>query len=207
MENISNVTFTSTGTGTLNGNGATWWGFPGIGYIIRKENRPKLLEIASSRNILVENLFFKNSPYWTFWAHDVHGLEVRFTDIDNRRTDLDYHDIIDMTAFNTDGFDVTGEDVWIHDCNIWNQDDTIAVKDNSKNMLFERINASGIGLTIGSIGRSTVENITFRDCYMHNTFKGVYMKFRDAGNITDVLYENILIENPNQWGIWIGPAQ
>ena len=26
-----------------------------------------------------------------------------------------------MTAFNTDGFDVSGKNVWIHDCQIWNQ--------------------------------------------------------------------------------------
>ena len=29
--------------------------------------------------------------------------------------------VIDMTAFNTDGFDVSGKNVWIHDCQIWNQ--------------------------------------------------------------------------------------
>ncbi len=64
-----------------------------------------------------------------------------------------------------------GKNVWIHDCEVWNQDDTIAVKDGSENMLFERITASGVGLTIGSIGSSTVRNITFRDCYMPNTYK------------------------------------
>jgi hypothetical protein len=36
------------------------------------------------------------------------------------------------------------------------------VKDSSSNMLFERLTASGLGLTIGSIGGSTVKNITFR---------------------------------------------
>ena len=36
---------------------------------------------------------------------------------------------------------------------------------------FERITASGVGLTIGSIGGSTVRNITFRDCYMHRSYK------------------------------------
>ena len=36
--------------------------------------------------------------------------------------------MIDITAFNTDGFDVTGRNVWIHDCVVWNQDDCIAVK-------------------------------------------------------------------------------
>ena len=132
-----------------------------------------------------------------------------------------------MTAFNTDGFDVTGRNVWIHDCTVWNQDDCIAVKvnniesnmnrcdifkDNSENMLFERITASGIGLTIGSIGNSIVNNITFRDCYMHHTWKGIYLKFRDGdvstgGRISNVLYENIYMDSPEQFAIWLGPAQ
>merc|ERR1712188_758 len=43
---------------------------------------------------------------------------------------------------------------------------------------------------------------------MHNTYKGIYTKFRgDGGSIADVTYENIVIENPSQWAIWIGPAQ
>ena len=50
-------------------------------------------------------------------------------------------------------------------------------------MLFERIEASGIGLTIGSIGGSTNNNITFRDCHMHKTGKGIYMKFRGDGGV------------------------
>jgi polygalacturonase len=132
--------------------------------------------------------------------------------VDARRLSDSWDDgrnLIDLTAFNTDGFDVTGNNVWIHDCNIWNQDDCIAVKDGSQNMLFERINASGVGLTIGSIGGSTVRNITFRDCHMHHTFKGIYLKFREDTNglIADVLYENIFMDTPEQWPIWIGPAQ
>ena len=30
-----------------------------------------------SRDLLFENWFFKDSPYWTFWVHDVDGLEVK----------------------------------------------------------------------------------------------------------------------------------
>lgn len=70
-----------------------------------------------------------------------------------------------------DGFDVSGNNVWIHDCVVWNQDDSFCVKDGSTNMVFERINASGVGLTIGSIGDSVVKNITFRDAYMQNSIK------------------------------------
>ncbi|CAF4413251.1 unnamed protein product, partial [Adineta steineri] len=148
------------------------------------------------------------------------------TDVDARvNPDIHYHDHNELQAFNTDGFDVAGTNVWIHDCNIWNDDDCIAVKEQSstsihspcsENMLFERINASGVGLTIGSIGPSAshtcVRNITFRDSTMYNTFKGIYLKSRPGalghtGEITNVTYQNILINNASQWSIWIGPQQ
>ncbi|KAJ9462632.1 Endopolygalacturonase I [Diplonema papillatum] len=208
--NVTNVTFTSSGTGTLYGNGGRWWGIPGIGYAVRGEDRPRLLHLLDSRQLLVENIILKDSPYWTFFAENVDTLEVRHSHVSARRTEEDGHGLIDLSAFNTDGFDVSGRNVWIHDCTVWNQDDCIAVKDGSENMLFERIHASGLGLTIGSIASSVVRNITFRDCYMHRTVKGIYMKFRNMdspGSITDVVYENIFMFEPVQAAIWIGPAQ
>jgi len=207
-----NLTITSSGVGTLDGTGATWWGIPGIGYLERQENRPKLLVLDGSKGVLVENLRLINSPYWTFWAKGSDGLEVRYVTIDARRTSGDSHSTIDLTAFNTDGFDVAGTNVWIHDCTVWNQDDCVCVKGTSSNMLFERIHASGVGLTIGSIGHNVVRNITFRNMTMHNTYKGIYMKFNGGadtspGIMEDVLYEDIVMESPEQWPIWIGPAQ
>lgn len=209
LQNSSGVTLTSSleAGGVLDGQGAAWWGIPGVGYLERGENRPKLLELDGGRDILVEKLLLKDSPYWTFWAHGMDGLEVRHTRIDARRTSEQKHTTIDLTAFNTDGFDVTGRNVWIHDCEVWNQDDSVCVKDDSQDMVFERISASGLGLTIGSIGGSTVRNITFKDIVMPDTYKGIYMKFRGDGLVEDVLYQNITIVRPEQWGVWIGPAQ
>eukprot|EP00929_Paragymnodinium_shiwhaense_P019396 TRINITY_DN13242_c0_g1_i3.p1 TRINITY_DN13242_c0_g1~~TRINITY_DN13242_c0_g1_i3.p1 ORF type:complete len:339 (-),score=35.62 TRINITY_DN13242_c0_g1_i3:135-1151(-) len=194
--------------GTLEGQGSAWWGFPGIGYLEREENRPRMLNIENSHDVLVENLAFKQPPYWTFWAHGIQNLEVRWSSIDARRLDNHYnsHDIIELTAFNTDGFDVSGSNIWIHDSWVWNQDDSFCIKDDSQNVLIERVNASGIGLTIGSIS-SHVRNVTFRNANMLRTNKGIYMKFRGPGLIEDVLYENINIVEPESWPIWIGPAQ
>ena len=90
----------------LNFQGRYWWGIPFIGYLVRGADRPKLFEIRGGRDILVENMSFVNSPRWTFWVHYVDGLEVRNCEISARRTNQDRHDLIDMSAFNTDGFDV-----------------------------------------------------------------------------------------------------
>lgn len=208
FEQATNLRLVGVEGGSLfDGNGAVWWGFPGIGYLLIGENRPQLLVVDHCTNVLVENVILKNSPYYSFLGTSAQGMEIRDSSVNARRDNDDGHDILDLTAFNTDGFDVTGRDVWIHDVTVWNQDDCVAVKDNSQNMLIERVNASGLGMTIGSIGGSLVRNITFRDIVMPHTFKGIYMKFRSSGVIEDVLYENITMYDVEQYPIWIGPAQ
>ena len=207
FDDANGLALTSNGTGVLEGAGAKWWGVPGVGYLLRVERRPQLIRIERGTSLLVERLYLHNSPYWTFYCVGCVGLEVRHSSIDARRTQKDAHGLIDLTAFNTDGFDVTGRNIWIHDCTVWNQDDCFDVKDGTENVLIENIEASGLGLTIGSISGSTVRNVTFRNARMHRTDKGIYMKFRGAGLVADVTYENIVIEEPTGYAIWVGPAQ
>ena len=54
-------------------------------------------------------------------------------------------------AFNTDGFDVAGKNIYIHDCTVWNDDDTVCIKESSpggkraqcsENILVERVQVS-----------------------------------------------------------------
>lgn len=185
---------------------------------------------------------------------------------------LSFLSVDDLQAFNTDGFDVTGANVHIHDCNIWNQDDCacvivcflvfygwthgvrtllsicdcvhvqwclcvcecvwacvkvfvcdcdcacvhvvrtgIAIKDGSRDMLIERISCSGLGLVIGSIGASKVQNITFRNAVLPSTVKGIYLKTRwsDSGpvgddiSISDILFENIVMDAPQQYAMYV----
>lgn len=204
--------------GILDGNGMQWWGVPFLGYVALIEERPDLLLFNRTQDVLIEYLVLKDAPLYTAYFLNVHGMKIRYTSIIARRTERDGHGLIDLSAFNTDGFDIAGTNVHVHDVDIWNQDDCIAVKDNpgdriSANMTFERIKASGLGLAIGSIGAgSLVNNITFRDSLLYKSYKGIYLKFRNIPStssavIQNILYENITIVEPEQWGIWIGPAQ
>ena len=55
FHNVTNFTFSSSGEGQLDGKGAKWWGIPGIGYLVRQENRYRLyqkLEHAHARHQL-----------------------------------------------------------------------------------------------------------------------------------------------------------
>jgi polygalacturonase len=120
---------------------------------------------------------------------------------------------------NTDGIDAGGQDIWVHDCRILNDDDSIAVKpvdssflDCSRNMLFENLVLTGFGASIGSVpphpGGNCVSNITFRNIEMPGTGRGIYVKSNPSCRnnasalIEDILFENFLITKPRYWGIW-----
>ena len=210
FEGLRNVTFTSSKKGTLDGQGAAWWGY--MKYLEVEENRPRLWEIDGAKDVLIEKLFLKDAAYWSTWFAGLDGLEIRYAEISNRRSKHEGHDVYNLGALNTDGWDVSGTNVWVHHSKVWNQDDCFTVKGTSSNMIFEDIEASGLGLTIGSEGgRDVVRNITFRNVYMDRTFKGIYLKFNDGAtentSISDITYENIYMKEPEQWAIWIGPAQ
>ena len=223
----NNITVTSTGTsrGIIDGQGSQWWGIPLIGFLETAENRPRLLRFNTTRNLLIEKIVLKDSPYHTLYLDSVHEVEVRNISIVARRTDQDGHSWVDLTAFNTDGIDVSGTNVHIHDVDIWVQDDCIAVKDVkqpheaavSANMTFERINATGLGFVVGSILGTHVHNITFLNSYLYKPLKGIYLKFGKRDGFTrsmnryalveDIKYVNITMVAPQQWPIWMGPAQ
>ena len=120
LDDIEDVVFTSSGVGTLDGNGHVWWG--PINYAIYSENRPKILQIRNSARLVVENLHFLDSPYWTTEFQDVDTVTIRYCDIAVRvKPGATTHDQTELGAFNTDGFDLSGSNIHIHDCNIWNQ--------------------------------------------------------------------------------------
>ena len=100
FDNVTNLTLTSSGRGVLDGQGKAWWGY--IEYLMIEENRPRLLEMSQLRGVLVEHLLLTNAPYWTSWFTGVDGLEIRYSDIMNRRSHYKGHDVYNLGAFNTE---------------------------------------------------------------------------------------------------------
>lgn len=96
-------------------------GIPGIGYIQLNEFRPDLLVMNRTTNVLIEYLIFRDAPLYTLHLVDMNVLTIRYISIVARRSDMDGHGLLDLTAFNTDGIDVSGHNVYIHDADIWNQ--------------------------------------------------------------------------------------
>ncbi len=114
--------------------------------------------------------------------------------------------------------------VWIHDINIVNDDDSIAIKPSNKgriysscseNIVIENAVISGFGMSIGSVNadiqHNCVRNVTFRNITLPQSGKGIYIKNNGGceqngatAEITDIVYQDIYMDKPLLWAIWIG---
>jgi hypothetical protein len=70
FQNIKNVTITSSGTGTFDGNGEKWWGI--IKYLEHTNYRPIFVHFDNASELLLENILFYNvrgCSYTRFHMH------------------------------------------------------------------------------------------------------------------------------------------
>ena len=129
-------------------------------------NRPKLVVVTRSTRVLVENIEVSNSPSFNIQLNQVSDAEVRNVKVDTSRFDmralkqqwhqqqllldgymysrasgpgaLHTHTTLGLNPLdlNTDGIDASGTNIWIHDCVINNDDDSIAIKPLNKKDTF-----------------------------------------------------------------------
>jgi len=146
----------AAGGGIVNGGGIPWWNRWVFGNHSGL-SRPKLLVLEACRGVLVEGIVLHNSPSFNLLLSTVLHAEIRHvTVVTDRKHQRDLKAVlrarrviamraagIDVNVaatplepedLNTDGIDFSGRDIWVHDCNVQNDDDSIAVKPcDSKN--------------------------------------------------------------------------
>ena len=123
--------------------------------------RPHLMNY-NTNNAVMQNMKIHNTIAW--------GVVVNGDNITITNTFIDVFSNSSAFPFNTDGFDVKGNNISILDSTIFNGDDAIAIQSGSYNILFKggTIGYATHGLSIGSLGQdqskfAAVENITFDD--------------------------------------------
>ena len=188
------------GEGTVDGQGQGWW--------TRQLNRPKgskegqrpmLVDVTNSKNILFEGVTFTNSPQYNLFVVGSDGLTVRNVRIINPG----------KLAPNTDGIDpVSTSHVLIDHVFIDTGDDNVAIKSG----LVERGDPNvpstdivirdctflhGHGLSIGSETAGGVRNVTVERVTFSGTTQGIRIKSargrgNDMGNFT---YRDITMDD------------
>lgn len=193
--NMSGFRFTSTNhEGAVFGGGGQWYGFADLQVT---DQKPVMFSMIGepSTHVEISHVRFEQSPYWTLY------IEADWVTIHHVQIYAKSDDYLMPTvkAFNTDGIDVSGDHVHIFDCVIHVGDDCVAVKGGS-HWLVERVDASGLGMSLGAHGVAT--NITFRDIWMEKTVRAIYIKCEAH----DILYQNITVGEASWFPIWVGPA-
>ncbi|XP_074309014.1 putative polygalacturonase [Silene latifolia] len=194
---VSNVVITGR-NGTIDGRGQFWWDMWRNRTL--EHTRGHLVEFVNSRNIMIYNLTFRNSPFWT-----IHPVYCRNVLVKNMTI------LAPLDAPNTDGIDPdSSTEVCIEDCYIESGDDLVAVKSGwdqygiavarpSSNIIVRRISGttptcSGVG--IGSEMSGGISNITIDDINVWNAAAGVRIKtdIGRGGYITNISISNLRLD-------------
>ena len=161
-------------------------------------------------------LFNKNMPKSAYTPVDFAKL-MQTAAFDRNHLELP------IFPLNTDGIDANGRNITFRRVKITNFDDAIVAKPGNKakhipctqDVLVEDCEVIfGVGMSIGSIPPSEhhtcVRDWTVRNVNFKYPFKAIYIKTNPGegtGEIKNILYENITIDTPIWWGIYIGPQQ
>lgn len=131
--------------------------------------RPQLVNICNSRNVLIEDVTLKDSPFWTLHPLYITNLTVRRVTFDN-------------FGPNGDGCDPEScTNVLIEGCYFNTGDDCIAIKSGRNND--------------GRRGAPT-QNVYVRDCQMKNGHGGVVLGSEISGGFRNLWVENCEMDSP-----------
>ncbi|CAF2131017.1 hypothetical protein HID58_012579 [Brassica napus] len=191
--------------GTIDGQGEVWWNMWRSRTL--KFTRPNLIEFKNSKEIIISNVIFQNSPFWNI--HPVYCSDV----VIHHVTILAPQD-----SPNTDGIDPdSSNNVCIEDSYISTGDDLVAIKSGwdeygiafgrpSSNITIRRITGSSpyAGIAIGSETSGGIKNIVAEHISLSNMGVGVNIKTNigRGGYIKNIKISNVYVENA-KYGIKI----
>ncbi len=207
-----------SGMGTVDGHGEAFFGpIPDDSFHHSTKGwRPfQLVAFVDCRNVLIENVTFRDAPGWTIWPLGCEIVRIAGVKILNNRC-----------GPNTDGIDPDCcRDVTISDCVIDCGDDCIAVK-SSADKLGRRAGAACENLTVtncvfstpccgirlGYEGDAPIRNCTFSNIVMRDTRTGinilvprhVEIGIEHGPAVENIRFHNMIMDTVIPFFFWIG---
>ncbi|XP_047983364.1 exopolygalacturonase-like [Salvia hispanica] len=175
-----------SGTGTLNGNGDSYW---------QTKQAPIITSLKLERvyKVNIENIHSINSKRYHFTVNNCN--DVTFNNV---------HATAPADSPNTDGIHLGKSDnIRIFGGNLATGDDCISIGDGVTNMNVTGVNCGpGHGISIGSLGRykdeQEVRSIRVTDCNFKDTDNALRIKTfgpSPPGLVSDVTFKNITLNN------------
>ena len=209
-----------TGKGRLEGNGEEWWKWartsldgrnrlykmmvdtPVKERVFGKESdylRSPFIQILNSKNVLVEDVYIHDSPFWTVHIAWCEGVTVRGITIENQ-----------TMSPNTDGINIDAcNRALVEDCTLKTLgDDMLCLKagrnqdawdvgKSCENVVIRNCRGVGEcrsgGIVIGSEMSGSVRNILAHDCEFENNINCIRIKSKDGrgGVVENIEYRNL----------------
>jgi polygalacturonase len=183
-----------TGTGTIDGNGAS---FDADGELRKKElfesykARPYLIRIINCKDILVRDVSILNSPMWVQHYLSCDGINIDGISVRSR------------VNHNNDGIDIDGcYNVRIANCEIISGDDAIVLKSTldrpCRNITVTNcvISSNCSAFKLGTETNGGFQDITFSNSIIYDThLAGLTLQMVDGGKLTRVSISNITMDN------------
>ncbi|KAF8320340.1 rhamnogalacturonase [Clavulina sp. PMI_390] len=167
-------------------------GIQGNGYQCRDAG-PRLIRIVTSTSFSVHDLVLVDSPEFhliidTGSRGNIYNMAIRGADIGG-----------------SDGIDVWGDNIWVHDVEVTNRDECVTVKSPASNILVQQIwcNQSG-GSAIGSLGVGTaISNVEYQYVYTNGGNQVFMIKSNGgSGTVTNVLFDQFIAKG-TAYGLYI----
>ncbi|KAK6158371.1 hypothetical protein DH2020_005685 [Rehmannia glutinosa] len=184
--------------GTIDGQGGVWWNMWRQRTL--QFTRPNLIELMNSRNIIISNVIFKNSPFWNIHPVYSSNVVIRYVTI-----------LAPADSPNTDGIDPdSSSHVCIEDSYISTGDDLVAVKSGwdeygisygrpSHGITIRRVTGSSpfAGIAVGSETSGGVEDVLAEHITLYNMGVGIHLKTNigRGGVIRNITVSNVYMEN------------
>ncbi|KIY42978.1 glycoside hydrolase family 28 protein [Fistulina hepatica ATCC 64428] len=192
----SDITFNGAGY-VFDGNGADYWDGEGTDGGVAKPH--PLLKFKGSGNY--SDFTALNTPAQAISIGDSEGLTFDSITVDNSAGDTD-----DLGA-NTDGFDVSANDVTIQNSVVKNQDDCLAIN-NGTGITFKNNQCSGgHGISIGSIASDkAVSDVTISGNTVTDSMYGLRIKVdsdADDASVSSITYSGNTLSGIEEYGVLI----
>ncbi|KAF8691002.1 Glycosyl hydrolases family 28, partial [Rhizoctonia solani] len=206
--------FTLSGTGinfngngfTIDGQGAKYWDGQGTSSSAKQAKPHPMIKLSCSGT--VKDVKVLNSPAQVFSMGNDATLIISNIDINNSAGNAPNSlSGGKPAAHNTDGFDVSTNDVTIQDSTIVNQDDCLAINKGS-NIAFQNNKCTGgHGISIGSIASgSTVSNVRITGNTIIDNVQALRIKTdanAKSGSVSGVTYSGNHATGCTSYGVII----
>ncbi|CAN1778616.1 Probable polygalacturonase [Linum perenne] len=183
--------------GTIDGQGDVWWNMWRQRTL--QYTRPNLIEFINSKDIIISNVIFKDSPFWNIHPVYSSNIVIRYVTI-----------LAPRDSPNTDGVDPdSSSNVCIEDSYISTGDDLVAVKSGwdeygiayarpSSDITIGRITGSSpfAGIAVGSETSGGVENVLAENINLYNMGVGLHVKTNQGrgGFIRNITFAHVYME-------------